>query len=1011
MPTFEGSGEAISSRAWCGMNRIICWLLAWALCLSIFTDLLAQSPQVSLKVHQFLQTGDQAAHLPVYLWMRARPDFNAYTTDPLHRLKVVNQMTSDLKNLAAQSQMELLGWLGRQNGVKANTIKSTWLANLVFAEVNQEVLAQLIRRKDLYQIGYDAPLHFEAPITGPTVEGVPFGVEPGLKFVGATEMWRMGYTGEGRKALVFDTGIDPTHPAYQRSFLGNDVPNESVWSGSSRQLNDCNTHGTHVLGTVLGLDPIRSDTIGVAIGARWMAAPGIGCGRAYTFFNAVETFQWCLDPDKNPATNDLPDAINNSWGHLTYELDECDNPYVDVLVALEKADVAVIFAAGNEGPNEQTLRVPALMAMDELNVFSVGALNDVAAFTIAEFSSRGPTLCGDNPAQHTKPEVAAPGVNVRSCGLNNTYIYLSGTSMASPHVTGVYLLLKEAFPMASARLIKQSLYESAVDLGIGGEDNNYGRGAIRAVAAFNWLKAQGLNPAAPSSIQANLQIARLTLPAILCGGGVVPELTLKNAGVIPYDSVIVTYRFLNITQLPTGNQERITFHVPLIPGNVVAWKLPQVDAPVGEHYLEVEVQPYANGMVLDDRLSDNRIRYFFNGLDFEYVKVKPEPLPVCSGSAPALLHLNPKNQEVLSAYWNTTSITPIAKGSPLVFPFVLTNDTTIYLDAVRTWQVGPQALSSDTTFSTKIRQGMYFNVQEKIILRSLDIYPSVAGVYSVALLNGDGTTLISKNVLAKNSNPLTVQLDWVIQPGDNYFLETGSNRKLVSLKNYQPFPLTYGPNDIVTVTGNSDGGSSQAWYSFFNWVFEAYSPCGRIPYRFVLAKDATPLNTSIQGPQEVKPGIDNTWVASENNLMQYEWYVDGTLSSTSTDLTTRFQQEGNYHLALLTNNGTCTHATHLEVNARTILSATPPGGPILEATIVPNPSAGPAWWVMHNAPLEPGTLYIYNNSGQLTRSWNTAAASQHRIELPLDELPPGLYWARWLSAGGLTVSNRFAITR
>ena len=117
---------------------------------------------------------------------------------------------------------------------------------------------------------------------------------------------------------------------------------------------------------------------------------------------------------------------------------------------------------------------------------SVAAVN--SSNVVADFSSRGPTPCVDEESSlKIKPEVSAPGVNVRSCVGTDGYNALQGTSMACPHVSGALLLLAEAFPMASARELKEALYYSAIDLGDEGEDNTYGMGMIDVMAAYNYL--------------------------------------------------------------------------------------------------------------------------------------------------------------------------------------------------------------------------------------------------------------------------------------------------------------------------------------------------------------------------------------------------------------------------------------------------------------------------------------------------------------------------------------------
>jgi bacillopeptidase F len=149
-------------------------------------------------------------------------------------------------------------------------------------------------------------------------------------------------------------------------------------------------------------------------------------------------------------------------------------------------DIIVIFSAGNEGPGSATSVSPANYA----NVISVGAVH--SSKTIANFSSRGPSACG----QDIFPTIAAPGVNIKTSDLTSggafpqSYAYVSGTSFASPHIAAAAALLKSAFPDVDAALIEESLIASAEDLGAAGPDYSYGNGLVNVLAAYEFLKGE-----------------------------------------------------------------------------------------------------------------------------------------------------------------------------------------------------------------------------------------------------------------------------------------------------------------------------------------------------------------------------------------------------------------------------------------------------------------------------------------------------------------------------------------
>ncbi len=165
-------------------------------------------------------------------------------------------------------------------------------------------------------------------------------------------------------------------------------------------------------------------------------------------------------------------------------MDRCDEGFWTFIDACEAVGVVIVFSAGNDGSMGPGR--PADRATNEYNACSVGAVDaNTPGWPIAFFSARGPSYCTPDGGPAIKPEVAAPGFEVRSSYPGGGYIHASGTSMASPHVNGVVALMLEACPYLTVNEVKQILYDTAVDLGIPGNDNDYGWGMIDALAAVN----------------------------------------------------------------------------------------------------------------------------------------------------------------------------------------------------------------------------------------------------------------------------------------------------------------------------------------------------------------------------------------------------------------------------------------------------------------------------------------------------------------------------------------------
>ena len=339
-------------------------------------------------------------------------------------------VTQHLKDNAAATQTELLNFLQSQPEILPNSIRSFWVANLIFAKAKPALIAALSHRQDIAWITYNSPLKIESTTVEtltPPVE--PNGIEPGLAVVGAPFMWNLGYTGYGQLAFCHDTGVDPRHPAFETNYRGLFSGDEAAWFELDTATMmavpngtpfDDSGHGTHVNGTMLGLDRNQNDTIGLAFNAQWIAAATISNGIATV--DQVAAFEWSFDPDGNPDTvDDIPDVINNSWYDPEIEGEDCESIYVPLLEAMEAAGMAVVFSAGNAGPNPMTITAPHNVNVNLVNSFTVAAINgNSASLPVADFSSRGPSICGGEGSLLIKPEVSAPGVSVRSARPNAT---------------------------------------------------------------------------------------------------------------------------------------------------------------------------------------------------------------------------------------------------------------------------------------------------------------------------------------------------------------------------------------------------------------------------------------------------------------------------------------------------------------------------------------------------------------------------------------------------------------
>ena len=404
--------------------------------------------------------------------------------------------------------------------------------NGLLLDVSKRILLDLAERSDVSYIQYDLDPFITMDVTpGSAIESAQSAnsSEPGLLAIKADKLWKRGYTGRNRKVMTMDSGFNPFHPALRQQFLGNYMPMAQCWAIPNASPRDCDastTHGSHVTGIEVGLDRLNNDTIGVAFNAKVIGA-GVICTAAP--ISTIQAFQWAMNPDGDTTTtSDMPDAINNSWGGGVQS--ECTSAYVQLLSALETAGIAVVFSAGNNGPTASSITSPKNINTDTVNVFCVGNVNPTAPYAIASSSSRGPSTCGGAGTLLIKPEVAAPGTNIRSISKATGYQNLTGTSMASPHATGSIALLKEAFPTATGTQIKMALFKTATDLGAVGEDNNYGMGLINLDSAFKLL-SERFQPVPPPTNAYDIVLQEVLSPLpYVCDSIITPKILVVNKG-------------------------------------------------------------------------------------------------------------------------------------------------------------------------------------------------------------------------------------------------------------------------------------------------------------------------------------------------------------------------------------------------------------------------------------------------------------------------------------------------
>ncbi len=388
------------------------------------------------------------------------------------------QVVASLQDTAQESQADLLAFLqARQVSGQVQQIHPFWIFNGLAVTADADTLLTLAARPDIRFIHQDHWRRWVDPFSAPPVPvpSATTGLEWNIARIRADLAWSaLGLDGNGVTVAILDTGVDWQHPALQAQYRGYHEGGLTIHEGNWFCTTDegylypvdSYGHGTHVTGIAVGGQDSTGTAIGVAPGAQWIAVKTLNdSGYGYdSWIHAA--FEWVLAPAGDPAL--APNVVNASWGN-TNASDETFRPD---LQALRAAGIVPIFSAGNEGPATSSLCSPGSYP----EAITVGATDDLDQ--VVSFSSRGPSPWGE-----IKPEIVAPGIQIRSSLPGGRYDLHNGTSMAAPHVTGLVALLLQADPTLSVDDIERILTTTAQPLGDELPNNDTGWGRIDAYRA------------------------------------------------------------------------------------------------------------------------------------------------------------------------------------------------------------------------------------------------------------------------------------------------------------------------------------------------------------------------------------------------------------------------------------------------------------------------------------------------------------------------------------------------
>ncbi len=272
----------------------------------------------------------------------------------------------------------------------------------------------------------------------------------GLRKIGAPAAWDVSTDSSANVVAVVDTGVDYTHPDLAANVWS--APHEFTVTigdvtitcpagshGFNAIRNTCdpmddNNHGTHVSGTIGAVGDNGIGVVGVNWKASIMGAKFLGAGGSGTTADAVNAIEFAIQAKQIFGTAANVRVLSNSWGGGGFS-----ETLLSEIKDANTSGMLFVAAAGNEGSDcDTTPHYPSSYVAD--NVISVAATD--SSDNLASWSNYGATTV----------DLAAPGVSILSTIRRGRYDYYSGTSMATPHVSGAAALVLSVCSLDTAAL-------------------------------------------------------------------------------------------------------------------------------------------------------------------------------------------------------------------------------------------------------------------------------------------------------------------------------------------------------------------------------------------------------------------------------------------------------------------------------------------------------------------------------------------------------------------------------
>ena len=486
------------------MKKFLVFIVSILLCINCLADI---SKADKVKINIILAEQADAQEL-----IRMA---EAFPTKAERREFVINT----LKRQAADAQAGLIEELNilETNGL-VEEIRPLWLVNSVSCYANEEAVSAISQRKDILAVYQCEEFQCIEDVSVMSSErGDGREIAENIVKVNADQVWALGYTGESVLVALIDTGARLDHADLQGRLWdgGAEYPNHGYdFYQHDNDPSDTHGHGTHVAGTIVGTGVSGTQT-GVAPGAQIMVLKVFhGEDNLTEVTMWVEAMQFAVEHGADVMNMSLGQPLPDSSVQLMLR-QACDNTLA--------AGVVAAVCAGNSRQIQMLAPVPyniwspgdcppphlhedqIVNAGGTSCVICVGAVNNNDV--LGDFSSEGPaTWSGVAPYNDypyssgsstniglIRPDVCAPGVNVKSLDFNTTngYCLKSGTSMATPCVAGTIALMLSKDHELTPEQIDEILERTAVPLSAH-KSNDFGSGRIDALAAVNAVGDDGV---------------------------------------------------------------------------------------------------------------------------------------------------------------------------------------------------------------------------------------------------------------------------------------------------------------------------------------------------------------------------------------------------------------------------------------------------------------------------------------------------------------------------------------